>query len=412
MIGMFNQVIRVLFLLLIMLTPACISSSVSGGLRLLVVKSRSELIVETKNAGGWGVASHPFLSRISSNRIAMTYNLVGDGKRKGNVAPLSWPAYYEISESKWHFGAPYVWQQGKPEDIDVEIMEGGLVGEKNPYSEGVFYGGLQFNDGRMINYARCAESPNYSMRYFCSSNWGLVWTDCGAATLRFPSEMGRLPSAMIIENEGVISGDTAMQVGYHQRKGDTKYSVFLFASDDLGKTYHFRSIVAGPDDAPWGSEGPCEPALVQLENGELLCLMRVGHDTGKCIWTYPDAYGDLLAARSFDGGQTWKHERTMLKGVMPKLLMMSNGVLVCAYGRPGNNLVFSLDGGKSWGSEMAITPQDVRTTGYLDMLEIQPGRLLVVYDKYDTDSNGIWLWEPKEVNGVFGVCVDAKRTWP
>lgn len=376
---------------------------------LSVKEGRHCLIVSTDSSGGWGVASHPFLCRISSDSIAATYNLVGDGKRKGNNAPAAWPVYYDLLLESWQFGNPYVWQLNPPEDIQLAIQKGELVGKKNPYSEGVFYGGIQFPDGRMINYSRRAAAPDYTLRSFVSTNWGAEWTDNGLIPFSFP-EGSRRPPAMIVENEGVVLDDgMVLQVGYHRIKGDNKYSTFLFSSTDGGQSYALKSIVAGPDDTPWGGEGPCEPALVQCDNGDLLCMMRTGHDETKSVWSEPNAYGDMLSARSSDGGKTWQLERTLLKGVMPKLLRMSNGVMVCAFGRPGNNLVFSLDDGRTWGHELAITPMDIKTTGYLDLVEVEPGKLLVVYDMYDSDTNGIWLWEPVEQNGVFGCFVEVKK---
>ena len=96
-------------------------------------------------------------------------------------------------------------------------------------------------------------------------------------------------------------------------------------------------------------------------------------------------------------------------GVYPKLIRMGNGVLVLAFGRCGNNLSFSLDGGRNWGREVALTYADVKTSGYCDVVEVGPSRLFAVYDLYNTDPARLWLWEPKEVNGVFGVFVDVKR---
>ena len=118
----------------------------------------------------------------------------------------------------------------------------------------------------------------------------------------------------------------------------------------------------------------------------------------------------MLLARSSDGGVTWTKRFLNRPGVMPKLLRMSNGVLVCAFGRPGNNLMFSLGDGMSWGGEMMITAADARSTGYLDVVEVGPGRLLVVYDAYNTTLAKFWLWEPPdEMNGLFGVFVDVKK---
>ena len=179
----------------------------------------------------------------------------------------------------------------------------------------------------------------------------------------------------------------------------------MLRSSDRGHTFAI-STIATHADAPWGVEGANEPALVLLPDGELLCVMRTGGPGygGRNGFSYP-----LLEARSRDGGKTWKHRKMSISGVMPKLLLMSNGVLALATGRSGNALYFSLDGGRTWPSQIDLTPADVQTSGYCDVVEVSPGRLLAVYDMYDTDPKGIWLWEPKEVNGVFGVFVDVRR---
>ena len=118
----------------------------------------------------------------------------------------------------------------------------------------------------------------------------------------------------------------------------------------------------------------------------------------------------MLMARSSDGGKTWQKKFLNRPGVIPRLLHMSHEVLVCSFGRPGNNLMFSLDEGRSWGAEMEVTEPDLRSTGYMDIEEVEPGRLLVIYDAYNTTLAKFWLWEPPdEFNGVFGVFVDVRR---
>lgn len=117
----------------------------------------------------------------------------------------------------------------------------------------------------------------------------------------------------------------------------------------------------------------------------------------------------MLAARSKDNGVTWSRRWGDMAGTRPKLLWMSSGVLVCAFDRPGNNLVFSVDDGRTWGREISVTPADIRTTGYLDIVEVEPGQLLAIYDAFNMSLQKFWLWEPREVNGAFGSFVDVKR---
>lgn len=54
-----------------------------------------------------------------------------------------------------------------------------------------------------------------------------------------------------------------------------------------------------------------------------------------------------------------------------------------------------------------VSYADAQTSGYIDVCEVAPGRLLVVYDVHNTPSSKIWLWEPKEHNGVYGMYVDV-----
>jgi hypothetical protein len=64
--------------------------------------------------------------------------------------------------------------------------------------------------------------------------------------------------------------------------------------------------------------------------------------------------------------------------VDPDMVYMSNGVLACAYGRNGSNLMFSLDKGRTWGFHQVIT--DERGFNYMSIREVRPGRLLYVHD--------------------------------
>jgi hypothetical protein len=57
---------------------------------------------------------------------------------------------------------------------------------------------------------------------------------------------------------------------------------------------------------------------------------------------------------------------------------MSNGVLACSYGRPVSNLMFSLDGGRTWRDHRVIS--DRANFNYTAIREISPGRLLYMHD--------------------------------
>ena len=65
-------------------------------------------------------------------------------------------------------------------------------------------------------------------------------------------------------------------------------------------------------------------------------------------------------------------------GVMPDLVLMSNGVLACSYGRPVSSLMFSVDGGRTWRDHRVIS--DRANFNYTAIREISPGRLLYMHD--------------------------------
>jgi hypothetical protein len=87
--------------------------------------------------------------------------------------------------------------------------------------------------------------------------------------------------------------------------------------------------------------------------------------------------------------------------VDPDLCLMSNGVLVLSYGRPGNKLLFSLDGnGEAWGYGQNI--YSGRSSGYTGIREISPGRLLMVGDE---GAN----WQSPAAYRIWGVSLDVTR---
>jgi hypothetical protein len=160
---------------------------------------------------------------------------------------------------------------------------------------------------------------------------------------------------------------------YYTTKRDRRYRrLVLIRSFDRGHTWKEDGIIAAlqPGEKPWpwmGNEGPNEAGLVRLSDKRLFCIFRTGS-------------GDYMGgAWSFDDGKTWSAPTsTGLKGVAPHLRLMSNGLLVCTFGRPGVTIMFSPNDGKSWAG---ITPifQD-QSTGYSDVIEVAAGKLFVVYD--------------------------------
>ena len=126
-------------------------------------------------------------------------------------------------------------------------------------------------------------------------------------------------------------------------------------------------------------------------NGDVLCIMRHG----------------LWQARSKDGGKTWGPYKTLdVRGVDPDLCLMSNGILACSYGRPGNRIMFSADGtGKKWTDRVQIYEYKNESSGYTGICEVEPGKLLMVYDRHDAypEHGG------KRTTAIQGVHITVRR---
>ncbi len=131
----------------------------------------------------------------------------------------------------------------------------------------------------------------------------------------------------------------------------------LVRSMDNGKTWNYFSTIG-----PGG-----EPAVCRLSATEQTAVIR------------GDRNSRMKQMFSHDAGRTWSEPVELEVGkVLPDLVLMSNGILACSYGRPASCLMFSLDGGKTWPSHQVISEKV--GFNYTSIREISPGRLLYLHD--------------------------------
>lgn len=167
-------------------------------------------------------------------------------------------------------------------------------------------------------------------------------------------------------------------------EGDERESTVALVSEDEGYCWSCLSTMAGSDSVADAKEGFDEPCLIQLEDGDLMCVSRVGSGQDQ----------RLARAYSSDEGKTWSElDRLAAYSVAPQILRLQNGVLALSTGRPGVFLWFSSDSrGAVW------EPVDVmafhnsvldesaqmaahQTTAYTAMIEAKDNRLFLVYDR-------------------------------
>jgi len=216
-----------------------------------------------------------------------------------------------------------------------------------------------------------------------------------------------------------LNGDLMTPFYYTHEQDRRYYRLALIRSSDGGKSWNEYSTIAAvePGEKPWpgmGSEGPCESGLARLADKRLYSIFRTGSD------------GFIGNAWSSDDGKTWTKPQSLpYKGVALRVRRLSNGVLACTTGRPGPIVVmFSLDGtGEKWSHITPIfegktehsdldrwptTDLRVGTTHYTDFIEVEPGKLLVVYDSIPFG----WYEIPyayRESNVVYGTFVEVHK---
>jgi hypothetical protein len=172
--------------------------------------------------------------------------------------------------------------------------------------------------------------------------------------------MVRIPEVMevlVIYRDIFHLGNDELLASVFGRKRPGRWRTYLVKSLDGGSIWNYFSTVA---------EGP-EPSFVRLSEKEMTAIIR---DGGR---------KPMMQTWSQDGGKTWSQPVTLEEAsVCPDLVYMSNGVLACSYGRPGSNLMFSLDKGKTWSYHHVITEE--HGFNYTSIHEVRPGRLLYVHD--------------------------------
>ncbi len=200
-----------------------------------------------------------------------------------------------------------------------------------------------------------------------------------------------------------LNGDLMTTAYYTADRDPHYYRLALIRSSDGGKSWSEYSTLAAvnPGEQPWpgmGNEGPCEAGMVRLADQRLYAMFRTGGD------------GFIGNVWSKDDGRTWtKPVSTPYKGVALRVRRLSNGVLACTTGRPGPVVVmFSLDGtGEKWSH---VTPIfDGKSTHYTDFIEVEPGKLLVVYDHTPYGWNAIPPADPDSRNVIYGTFVSIRR---
>ena len=167
------------------------------------------------------------------------------------------------------------------------------------------------------------------------------------------------------------------KLAYFEKYDFFQYRTWLIVSHDNCRTWEYLSTVADCMTYPIpDAEGYCEPDLLYLGNGRILCVMRTqGHEV----------YTPMTRSFSNDYGKTWSAPVEINPyGVLPRLIKMRNGVTLCCSGKWDIFLLASEDDGETWSKPFVISENDGQwdrgPSGYNSVFETDPNTLVVVYD--------------------------------
>jgi hypothetical protein len=184
-------------------------------------------------------------------------------------------------------------------------------------------------------------SIDYPGLHVAALSRAMWWDDAGKeewverprrVEIPVPKEIAVLPDGMLL---WPLASQHPAAKKFHSR-------VACLASEDAGRTWRVRGMIADGLDTSWGY-GFGEQSLARMPDGDLLCVMRTlgSEQLGESH--------HLAAARSTDGGRTWTRLPPLARfSVTPHLVALSGGMVAVVYGRPGVHVKASADGGRTW----------------------------------------------------------------
>ena len=176
---------------------------------------------------------------------------------------------------------------------------------------------------------------------------------------------------------------------YLNEKGELQKSgVSFYRSSDAGGSWSVISKILFNNkeiSSVRGEDQFNEPVFEILRDSTFLCVMRTGSAT------------PMYKTFSYDMGKTWTCPVPFTpNGVKPRLLLLNNGVLVLASGRPGVQLRFSIDGrGEKWTIPIDMIPlqkvnnvfvRDV-SCGYASIIPEGKDSFYLVYSDFTTKNS-------------------------
>jgi hypothetical protein len=234
--------------------------------------------------------------------------------------------------------------------------------------------------------AETAMVPDLSMSYpGAYVDDAELWVDAAGAPVvvtACSSPVREIGGSLFVQSYGGYAWNTANPDAPRSR-------ISLFASGDGGGTWAELPIAEGQADETWLQE----PALLALGPNRWIVQLRTAEGAS------PGNRGNLWQTTTDDGGATWtQHEDLGFVGHAPYLQRLSNGVIVSAFrwlewtgATPTStnvDFMYSMDEGTTWSDLVEILDPQIVEVGYPSIVELDGGRMLVVFYVGGTSIQG------------------------
>ena len=243
-------------------------------------------------------------------------------------------------------------------------LDNGKTWEKTPFNFGGFNTFVN-NDGKKCQIGCWDDkvSDTHKIRLQIMNDEQTGYTDY-YSTIKLPFK-----STFRLHREVLRTKDGRLLLnGYLRKENAAKFTSFVIESKDDGKTWTYLATIMDDTEKKY-PEGPNETAMVELANGDILAYVRTGSP------------GPMFQFRSTDGGKTWIQDIKFDSGVNPAARVLKNGTLVLITGRPNLYLYIDFTGtGKDY---QQYTVWKGSSSSYASVLEIEPNKVMVVYDESD-----------------------------
>ena len=170
---------------------------------------------------------------------------------------------------------------------------------------------------------------------------------------------------------------------------DLKSGILVSADRGLSWTPRGDLHIFERKTLPGGTGGLCEPALVELQNGELYMLFRTGSS-----WIYE--------ARSRDQGRTWSRPaRSKLQGynapmALWQLAQNPKEVIVIWNNSPVNRwplcVAISANGGRSWSPPKDVAGMTKSDVSYPGICQAKDGTFVAVWQQFNSNQTRDIRW--------------------